>query len=130
MEKRKFHLGTIFSCYQSKFVSPFGIKDLQDLYKFMLGFSPSCGEIIVEEFEEVKKNMSEELLKQFSWLKLTNYSTINPKTATDWLQQQIAVHGEYLEVEETGIQIDNTELLKKSIKKIAEKAIIIVLQKL
>ncbi len=126
MEKQKFHIGTIFSVYQSKFVSPLGLKDLKDLYEFMFDEKPLTHELGLKEFYKPAK---QELLKQFPWLKLVNYSTINPKTATKWLRQQISVHGEYLEVEKTDTKIIRKNPVKTFLKNFTQDNVIIVVSK-
>ncbi len=123
MKKQKFHLGTIFSVYQSKFVSPEGLEGLQDLYEFMFNIKPMIHELGLKEFY---KPAEQELLKQFSWLKLVDYSTINPKTATDWLRQQISVHGEYLEVEKTEIKINRKNPVENFVKNFTGNNVIVV----
>lgn len=95
MTKKKFHIGTIFSGYQDKFVSPLGLQDLQDLYKFLFGESLLTHELCLKESYTP---MHQELLKQIPWLSEIDYSPINPDTWRVWLDNQIEKYGEYQEV--------------------------------
>jgi hypothetical protein len=92
--KQKFHLGDVLSLTGEKLGSPDKIGGVYKLANFM-----THDNLMTHQLIRAHKVCGPALLEQFPQLRDVDDSNVNAENVWDWLKEQTAKYGEYLEVE-------------------------------
>ncbi|MFA4941656.1 MAG: hypothetical protein WC582_03630 [Patescibacteria group bacterium] len=91
---KKFHLGDILSITTGKLVSPKGMDGIYDILNYMSGDT-----LFTHQLPRVSEECKPKILEQHPQLNDIDASPVNSETYKQWLAEQVAKYGEYLEIQ-------------------------------
>ena len=92
--KRQFHLGDILSITTGCLLPPGGLDGVYAILKFM-----TRDDVYTNQIPRFCDECRPYLFKQHPQLKNVDASNVNPINCKQWIEEQIEIFGEYLEVE-------------------------------
>jgi hypothetical protein len=114
---RKYHLSDILSITTGKLVSIKHIDGVYDILNYLTGVN-----LYTNEIPRALKECKVYLLEQFPQLKEVNADGVNGYNIYEWVESQIKIFGEYLEVDKLPVgiyeykepKVELAETMKKS----------------
>lgn len=91
---RKFHLGDILSITTGKLVSPKGMDGIYGILNYMSG-----DDLFTHQLPRVSDECKPKILEQHPQLSEVDASPVNLENYQQWLAEQVAKYGEYLEIQ-------------------------------
>lgn len=96
-ETKLFHVGDVLSITSDRLCSPHGMEGVYDILNFMLHAN-----LFTHELGAAAQMCKPDLLRQFPQLENVSTESLTPETFNEWLAEQVAKFGMYLNVRSLG----------------------------